>query len=204
MLKLKPRHRICRRVGAPLCGRQNCPVLRRRYPPGQHGGRWISRPKEYQVRLLEKQKIRAVYGIPERQMRRYHDRAARRKRATGEELLLELETRLDSLVHRLGFAISIRQARKLVSHGHVRLNGRRVDIPSAAVRPGQTIGLTEEAARALAVREAIEQSNEIPPYLARDADRGEGKLLRMPEREEIPLPVPIDERLIVEHYARVR
>jgi small subunit ribosomal protein S4 len=79
-----------------------------------------------------------------------------------------------------------------------------VDIPSAAVRPGQTIGLTEEAARALAVREAIEQSNEIPPYLARDADRGEGKLLRMPEREEIPLPVPIDERLIVEHYARVR
>ena len=133
MQKTGPAHRMCRRVGAPLCGRPNCPSNKRPYPPGQHG-RGRKRFSEYQVRLLEKQKLRAIYGVNEAQMRRYYDKASRSRGVTGEELILQLETRLDAVVLRLGFALTMRQARQLVSHGHVLLDGRRVNVPE---RPGQ-------------------------------------------------------------------
>ncbi len=200
MDKLGPRHRMCRRIGQPLCGRPNCPAAKRPFPPGQHG-RGRKRISEYQMRLLEKQKLRAIYGVSERQMRRYYDRASRRTGVTGEELIRQLETRLDAVVLRLGFALTQRQARQLVSHGHVRVDGRRVDVPSLQVRPGQTIELTERGRTLLSVREALELSPEPPPYLYRSTELFQGTLSRYPERDEVPLPVPVEERLVVEFYS---
>ena len=197
MQKLGPRHRMCRRVGQAVCGRPNCPTGKRPYPPGQHG-RARRRMTEYHIRLLEKQKLRAIYGVSERQFRRYFGEATRRQAVTGEELLRLLETRLDSVVLRLGFAQTLRQARQLVSHGHVRLDGRRVDVPSAAVRPGQSIEASPAAKGFLAVQEALEVSSDPPPYLERDKGAVSGRLARFPERHEIPLPVTVEERLVVE------
>jgi small subunit ribosomal protein S4 len=188
---------MCRRVGEPICGRPNCPAAKRPYPPGQHGqGR--RRPTEFHKRLLEKQKLRAIYGVQEKQFRRYFAGASRKKGVTGEELLRLLETRLDSLVLRLGFAQTMRQARQLVSHGHILVDGKRLNVPSAAVGPGQTIAASASAKNFISVREAMEVTPDPPPYLERDKDAVSGTLVRQPERAEIPLPVTVDERLIVE------
>jgi small subunit ribosomal protein S4 len=200
MNKIGPRHRMCRRVGLPLCGRPNCPAGKRPYPPGQHG-RGRKRISEYQVRLLEKQKLRAIYGIGERQMRTYYDRASRKTGVTGEELIRQLETRLDTVILRLGFALSQRQARQLVSHGHVSVDARRVDVPSAQVKPEQTIQLSDKAKSFVFVREALELAPDPPSYLYRNTDLLQGTLSRYPERDEIPLPVPIEERLVIEFYS---
>jgi len=156
------------------------------------------RPTEFHIRLLEKQKLRAIYGVQERQFRRYFAGASRKKGVTGEELIRLLETRLDSLVLRLGFAQTMRQARQLVSHGHILVDGKRLNVPSAAVRPGQTIAASASAKNFISVREAMEVTPDPPPYLERDKDAVSGTLVRQPERAEIPLPVTVDERLIVE------
>jgi small subunit ribosomal protein S4 len=200
MDKIGPRHRMCRRVGQPVCGRANCPSVKRPYPPGQHG-RGRKRFSEYQVRLLEKQKLRAIYGVGERQMRVYYDRASRKTGVTGEELIRQLETRLDAVVLRMGFALTQRQARQLVSHGHVRLDGRRLDVPSAQVKPGQTVELSDKAKSFVYVREALELAPDAPSYLYVNKDQLQGTLSRYPERNEVPLPVPIEERLIIEFYS---
>jgi small subunit ribosomal protein S4 len=139
-----------------------------------------------------------MYGVGERQFRRYFQEASRTKAVTGEELVRLLETRLDSIVLRLGFAQTMRQARQLVSHGHMLLDGRRVNIPSAAVRVGQTVEASPAAKRFLPVTEAMEVTPEPPPYLERDKGNVSGRLVRAPERAEVPLPAPVDERLIVE------
>ncbi|MDP9330221.1 MAG: 30S ribosomal protein S4 [Actinomycetota bacterium] len=200
MEKLGPKHRICRRVGAALCGRPNCPSNKRPYPPGQHG-RGRKRISEYQTRLLEKQKLRAIYGVGEAQMRRYYDKASRSKDVTGEELIRQLETRLDTVCLRLGFALTTRQARQLVSHGHVLLDGKRVDVPSARVKAGQIVEVGPKARNFVSVREALEITPEPPSYLYRNKDQVQGTLSRLPERSEIPLPVEVEERLIVEFYS---
>src|SRR5690348_11741204 len=144
MQKLGPKHKMCRRIGQAVCGRPNCPTNKRPYPPGQHG-RGRRRLTEYHIRMLEKQKLRSMYGVGERQFRRYSQEAPGREGVTGEELLRQLETRLDSVVLRLGFALTLPQARQLVSHGHMLLDGKRVDVPSATVRPGQTVEATAAA-----------------------------------------------------------
>src|SRR2546427_9937107 len=164
MEKIGPKHRMCRRVGAAVCGRPNCPVNKRPYPPGQHG-RGRRRLTEYHLRLLEKQKLRSMYGVGEKQFRRYFAEANRKTGVTGEELLRLLETRLDSLVLRLGFAQTGRQARQLVSHGHIRLAGKRVHVPSAAVRVVQLIEASPAAKNVISAREAMEVNPEPPPYL---------------------------------------
>jgi small subunit ribosomal protein S4 len=200
MDKIGPRHRMCRRAGGALCGRPNCPSNKRPYPPGQHG-RGRKRYSEYQVRLLEKQKLRAIYDIGEAQMRRYYDRANRSRGVTGEELIRELETRLDSVVLRLGFALTTRQARQLVSHGHVLVDGKRVNVPSARVKPGVTIEVSGRAKNFISVLEALEIAPDPPPYLYRNKDQLQGTLSRLPERSEVPLPVAVEERLIIEYYS---
>ena len=182
------------------CDSPKCPFDSRPYPPGQHG-RGRKRLSEYQVRLLEKQKLRRIYGVGERQMRVYYDRASRATGVTGEELIRQLETRLDAVVLRLGFALTQRQARQLVSHGHVLLDGRRVDVPSAQVKPGQTIALSPKAKNFVSVREAVEITIDPPAYLYRNKDEFQGTLSRLPERGEVPLPVAIEERLVVEFYS---
>ena len=200
MDKIGPKHKMCRRVGAPLCGRPNCPANKRPYPPGQHG-RGRKRISEFQTRLLEKQKLRAIYGVSESQMRSYYERATRHHGVTGEELIRQLETRLDTIVLRLGFALTTRQARQLVSHGHVSVDGKRIDVPSARVKPGQTIELSAKAKNFISVREALEITPDPPSYLYRNKDDAQGVLSRLPERDEVPLPVEVEERLIVEFYS---
>jgi len=200
MDKLGPKHRTCRRVGEPLCGRPNCPAIKRPYPPGQHG-RGRKRISEYQTRLVEKQKLRAIYRVGERQMRAYYDRASNSQAVTGEEMIRQLETRLDTVVLRLGFALTTSQARQLVSHGHVRLDGKRINVPSARVKPEQTIELSPKAKNFVSVHEALEITPDPPPYLYRNKTEGSGVLSREPERDETPLPVRVEERLIVEFYS---
>ncbi|MGZ4131666.1 MAG: 30S ribosomal protein S4 [Actinomycetota bacterium] len=200
MEKNGPKHRTCRRVGAPLCGRPNCPSNKRPYPPGQHG-RGRKRISEYQTRLVEKQKLRAIYRVNEGQMRRYYERATQHHGVTGEEMLRQLERRLDTVCLRLGFALTTHQARQLVSHGHVSVNGKRIDVPSAQVREGDVITLSPKARNFVFVREALEITPEPPSYLYRNKDEVSGTFTRNPERDEIPLPVPLDERLIVEFYS---
>ena len=200
MDKIGPKHRTCRRVGAALCGRPNCPSNKRPYPPGQHG-RGRKRISEYQTRLVEKQKLRVIYGVSERQMRAYYDRAAASMGVTGEELIRQLETRLDTVVLRLGFALTTRQARQLVSHGHVTVDGKRLNVPSARVKPGQTVEITPKAKNFVAVREAVQITADPPTYLYRNKDELSGTLSRLPERDEVPLPVAVEERLIVEFYS---
>lgn len=176
---------------------------KRPHPPGQHGAASARRKKigAYGSRLLEKQKLRAFYGIAERQMRRYVDEAARRQGPTGTNLLQLLETRLDAVVYRLGFAPSIWAARQLVGHGHVLVGGKRVDIPSYGVRPGETITISERMKRSRQMAVWAERGGIVPPpYLELDRDQLSGKLVRVPARDEIP--VPIEDRLIVEFYSR--
>lgn len=197
-----PKHKLCRRVGEPLCGSPKCPALKRPYPPGQHGPNLRQRKlSEYGLRLLEKQKARYIYGLMERQFRRYFERASRARGKTGETLLKLLETRLDNLVYRMEFARTLRQARQLVTHGHFAVNGRKVNIPSYQVRPGDVISVREGSHNLAVIRENVETANPTRlPYLEVDLEKLQGKLLRMPERDEIP--VNIDETLIVEFYSR--
>lgn len=171
-------------------------------PPGQHGGR-RGRAKigAYGSRLIEKQKLRAFYGVAERQMRRYVAEALRRTGPTGTNLLRILEQRLDNIVYRLGFAPSIWASRQIVGHGHVLVNGKRVDIPSYQVQPGEAISLAEKFKRSRQAAVWSERGGIMPPpYLEMDATRETGRLVRLPERDEIP--VPVDDRLIVEFYSR--
>ena len=176
---------------------------KRPHPPGQHGQRSARRSKigAYGSRLLEKQKLRAFYGVAERQLRRYVEEATRRTGPTGTNLLQLLEQRLDALVYRLGLAPSIWAARQIVGHGHVLVDGKRIDRPSFQVRPGQTISLAEKFQRSPQVAAWKARGGIMPPpYLELDQDGMKGRLVRTPERDEIP--VPVDDRLIVEFYSR--
>jgi small subunit ribosomal protein S4 len=164
-------------------------------------GRGRKRISEYQTRLVEKQKLRAIYWVNEKQMRRYYELATSHRGVTGEVMIRQLETRLDTVVLRLGLSLTVHQARQLVSHGHVMLDGRRTDVPSAQVKPGQTITVSDKAKNFVSVREALEITADPPSYLYRNKDEVSGTLSRYPERDEIPLPVQVEERLIVEFYS---
>ncbi len=197
--------RICRREGAKLflkgsrCYTKKCSFERRPSPPGQHG---VRRRKvgEYGLQLREKQKVRKTYGVLERQFKRSFERAESRPGVTGENLLRMLESRLDNVLVRLGFAGSRRQARQLVRHGHWTVNGRRVDIPSYQVREGDVIAIKAGAAVEPVVRVATELTSAVPPWLQADHDGLTAKVLRTPERGEIAAPV--QEQLIVELYSK--
>lgn len=199
--------RLCRREGIKLylkgdrCFSDKCAIDKRPYPPGQHGqGR--KRNSEYGQQLREKQKARRYYGVLEAQFEGYYEEAARRRGVTGETLLSLLESRLDNVVYRLGLAASRAEARQLVRHGHLDINGRRVDIPSYLVREGDTIAVREKSREAGRVKELVESlgSRTIPAWLELDAEKLSGKVLRKPEREEIDTPVA--EQMIIEHYSR--
>ena len=200
MDKIGPKHRTCRRVGEPLCGRPNCPSNKRPYPPGQHG-RGRKRISEYQTRLVEKQKLRAIYGVSESQMRRYYDEATASKGVTGEELIRRLETRLDTVVLRLGFALTTARRVSWSRTATCCSTASASNVPSARVKPEQTIEISGKAKNFVAVREAAEITPDPPPYLYRNKEQLQGTLSRQPERDEVPLPVAVEERLIVEYYS---
>ena len=199
--------RLCRREGTKLflkgdrCFTEKCGVERRAYPPGQHGqGR--TRTSDYGLQLREKQKVKRMYGLAEKQFRGTMDAATRMRGRAGENLLVLLEQRLDNVVYSLGFASSRAQARQLVRHGHVLVNGRKVDIPAFEVAPGMTIALKEGIRANAMVNEALEtaQGRGVPPWLELDAATYSGKVLSQPSRDDIRLP--IQEQLIVELYSR--
>ncbi len=200
-----PKGRLIRRFGEDFTHSPKYTRLlqRRPNPPGQHGAqRRRLRMTEYARRLFEKQKLKAIYNVSEKQLLRYLREASRRSGPTGVNLLQILEQRLDNIVYRLGFATTIWNARQLVNHGHVRVDGRKVDIPSYLVKPGAVVSLVEKMRDNPQVVQALHNRRDdlIPPYLQLDRAACSGRLLRLPAREEIP--VNIDESLIVEFYAR--
>jgi small subunit ribosomal protein S4 len=198
--------RLCRREGVKLflkgerCYSPKCPIERKgAVPPGEHGQRGRKRLSEYGQQLREKQKARRLYGVLERQFRRYFEKASKNPQATGEVLLQLLESRLDNLVFRLGLTPSRSVARQLVSHGHVYVNEKRVNIASFQVKPGDTIRLDEKAMKIPAVEKNwTERSKNLPSWLQRKGPIG--KMTRLPNRKEVESG--IDDKLIVEYYSR--
>ena len=194
-----PSWKISRRLGISLTGTGK-ELEKRPYAPGPHGPGQRKKLSEYGLQLQEKQKLRHMYGVNERQFRTLYDRAAKLPGKQGENFMILLETRLDNLVYRLGLARTRRQARQLVNHGHILVDGSRVDIPSFSVKPGQTIALREKSQNLAVVKESVEVNNFVPEYLSFDAEKLEGTFTRLPERSE--LAPEISEQLIVEFYSR--
>ncbi|SDQ42446.1 SSU ribosomal protein S4P [Virgibacillus subterraneus] len=188
-----------RRLGISLTGTGK-ELDKRPYAPGQHGPNSRRKISEYGLQQQEKQKLRFMYGLNERQFRNLFTEAGNMKGIHGENFMILLESRLDNLVYRLGLARTRRQSRQLVNHGHVTVDGKRVDIPSYRLKPGQVIGLREKSQNLDIIKEAIEVNNFVPEYLTFDADKMEGSYTRYPERSE--LPAEINEPLIVEFYSR--
>jgi len=199
--------RLCRREKEKLylkgdrCFTDKCAVVRHAYPPGQHGqGR--QKFSEYGQQLREKQKARRIYGVFERQFRRYFKEADRRRGVTGEILLQLLESRLDSVVYRMGLARSRTEARQLINHGHFQVNGRKVDIPSFLTRIGDEVAVREKSRNKPVFKQIIEERDQhaVVDWLEADSEKLQGKVIRIPQREEID--VPVTEHLIVELYSR--
>ena len=199
--------RICRREGQKLflkgsrCYTDKCSVTRRNYAPGDHGqGR--KKISEYGTQLREKQKTKAFYGVGEKQFRKYFEMAENKKVITGENLLQILESRLDNVVYRLGFGVSRAQARQFVNHGHFEVNGKKVDIPSYLVKAGDVIAVREIKKDNKTIKENLEvnAARPIPEWLEKDADKMQGKVLRLASREDVDIPV--EEHLIVELYSK--
>jgi small subunit ribosomal protein S4 len=205
---LGPGCKLCRREAIKLylkgerCFSEKCAFTRRPYPPGQHGQGRI-KLSEYAIRLREKQKMRRIYGLGESQFRGYYDIASRRKGRTGEEMLALLERRLDNLIYRLGFAASRSDARQLLRHGHVLVNGKRVDIPSYITKNGDKILLTEKARKFKRVAAAMAGADKRPmlSWLEVDRENFAGAIKSSPVREELNEP-EIREQLVVEYYSR--
>ena len=200
-----PQCKQCRREAVKLflkgerCLTDKCAVERRMYPPGEHG-RGRIKQSEYLLQLREKQKARRYYQVLEKQFHRYYEVASRKQGITGENLLCLLEMRLDNVVYRLGFGASRRQARQLVRHAHFTVNGRKVDIPSYAVRPDDIVAVRTGSKATETVRAATDLTSSVAPWLLVDHDNLTGKVLRAPERDEIDAPV--QEQLIVELYSK--
>lgn len=205
---LDPKCRQCRREGEKLflkgekCFTDKCSIERRSYAPGQHGQKSGQRLSGYGVQLREKQKIRRIYGVLEGQFRKVYTEADRRKGQTGENLLQVLESRLDNVAYRMGFGASRAEARQVVRHGAVLVNGRRVNIPSYQVRVGDVVEVTEAARGHLRVKAALEaaESRGFPEWLEVDAKAGKGTFKAMPQRSD--LSASINEGLVVELYSR--
>jgi small subunit ribosomal protein S4 len=203
-----PACRLCRREGIKLflkgdkCYTDKCPIDRRGYAPGQHGQGRRKKLSEYGLQLREKQKARRFYGLLENQFHRYYVLASSQKGITGENLLILLESRLDNVVYRLGYASSRKEARQLVLHGHFAVNGRKVNIPSYRVKPGDVIEVREKSRNNSKFKELAELAADkvVPPWLGQDLEKMGGTVLRLPTREEID--VPVEEHLIVELYSK--
>jgi small subunit ribosomal protein S4 len=203
--------KLCRREGEKLflkgekCFSPKCPVERRNYPPGEHGREAMYRRRrvsDFQKQLREKQKLRRIYGVMEAQFRRYYESALKKRGMTGQALLEQLEQRLDNVVYRLGYAASRNQARQLVTHGHFNVNGRRTDVPSTLVTPGDEVSVRDGSRTRPYFKDlAVEaEARTVPAWLERNLDNLSGRMLQMPERSDIE--AALNEQLVVEYYSR--
>ena len=197
-----PKHRMCRRLGEKVCDSLKCPVDRRPYGPGQHGQGMRRKLSEYGIQLREKQKVRSIYGVLEKQFRNYFEEANRMKGVTGENLLQLLECRLDNVVFRLGFAPTRRAARQLVRHRHFTVGGHIVDIPSYQLKPHELIRVKDKSRKLDIIHLALKNADRSAdlPWLRVNKASLEGELLEVPKRADIP--VPVSEQLIVELYSK--
>ena len=199
--------RLCRREGMKLflkgdrCFKDKCAIERRPYPPGQHGRR-RTKILGFGLQLREKQKVKRIYGVLEKQFRLYFKAAARKTGITGENLLRQLEVRLDNVVYSLGFSSSRPQARQLVRHGHILVNGKKVNVPSYQVRKGDVIEVREKSRKNMLIQQAVETASGrgVPVWLELSPEQFRGAVLEIPKRDEIRLP--IQEQLIVELYSK--
>lgn len=202
------RCKLCRRENEKLflkgdrCYTKKCAIEKRSYPPGEHGRLRRGKPSKYLIQLREKQKLRRMYGLMEKQFRNYFEKAERQKGITGTNLLCLLERRLDSVVYRLGFTNSRAMARQLIRHSHFVVNGKKVNVPSYLVNPGDRITLREKSKNLFVVQESLKNldTRQMVPYLEMDINKMEGAFLEVPSRDAIP--VPVDETLIVELYSK--
>jgi small subunit ribosomal protein S4 len=193
-----PKFKLSRRLGISLSGSGK--ELKRPFPPGQHGPGQRKKQSGYGIQLQEKQKLRHMYGLNEKQFRNLFTKASHMQGISGANFMILLESRLDNLVYRLGLANTRAGARQLVSHGHITVNGKKVNIASFTVSPGEVIGLRERSRNQSSVKEALANRNFLPNYLEFHDQAIEGKYVRLPERSE--LPQEIDEKQIVEFYSR--
>jgi small subunit ribosomal protein S4 len=199
--------RICRREGQKLflkgsrCYSDKCSVSRRNYAPGQHGQK-KAKLSEYGTQLREKQKTKSFYGVGEKQFRKYFEMASNKKGITGDNLLQILESRLDNVVYRLGYGSSRPQARQLVNHGHFEVNGKKVDIASYLVKPGDVIAVRESKKDSAIIKANVEANNSrpVPAWLEKNVENLSGKVIRLSSREDVDIPV--EEHLIVELYSK--
>ncbi|HEY8354028.1 MAG TPA: 30S ribosomal protein S4 [Methylophilaceae bacterium] len=205
---LDPKCRQCRREGEKLflkgekCFTEKCAIEKRNFPPGQHGQRRNQRLSDYGVQLREKQKVRRIYGVLESQFRSYYKEADRQKGITGENLLQLLECRLDNVAYRMGFGSSRTEARQIVRHNGILVNGKRVNIPSYQVRPGDEIEVADRARNQLRIKAAAEAAEQrgFPEWISVDVKALKGTFKAKPQREE--LPTTINESLVVELYSK--
>jgi len=205
---LDPKCRQCRREGEKLflkaekCFTEKCAIEKRNYPPGQHGQRRSSRLSDYGVLLREKQKLRRIYGVLEKQFRSYYAEADRKKGITGENLLQMLESRLDNVTYKMGLGGSRSEARQIVRHNSILVNGKRVNIPSYQVQPGDSISVTDKSKDQLRIKSALEAADErgLPEWLEVDVKKLTGTFKNKPERDD--LPSTINESLVVELYSK--
>ncbi len=199
--RAESKYKICRRLGANLWGRGKNP--KRDYAPGQHGQR-RKKPSDYGTQLFAKQKLKGYYGnITERQFGRYYEIAANAKGDTSENLIGLLERRLDTVIYRMKFVPTVFAARQFVNHGHVRVNGKRVTIPSYRVSDGDVVSLKDKSREMALVMGAQESAErEVPDYLEVNVNRGEGKFIRAPKLSDVPYPVQMEPNLVVEYYSR--
>lgn len=200
--------RLCRREGAKLflkgtkCSSEHCPLEKRNFPPGQHGKDRKPKIVGYGLQLHEKQKAKRIYFTLEGQFREYYEKASRATGVTGDLLIQHLERRLDNVIFRMGFAISRRQARQIVRHDHVQVNGRKVNIPSYEVKAGDEIALREASKKLVVVEQSVQyaQANPLPAWLEVSFENLSGRVLSLPQRKDVQLPV--NEQLIVELYSK--
>jgi len=198
-----PKHKIDRRLGVNLWGRPKSPINARDYGPGQHGQR-RKKPTDFGTQLMAKQKLKGYYGnIGERQFRRYYQEATRRQGDTSENLIELLERRLDAAVYRMKLAPTVFGARQLVSHGHIKVNGQRVTIPSYSLKDGDVIEVKEKSMQIPMVIEAISLAErDVPEYVEIDHSKGRGTFLRGPKMDDVPYPVQMEPNLVIEFYSR--
>lgn len=201
--RIEAKNKICRRLGVNLWGRAKSPIVKKDYPPGEHGAK-RRKVSDYGLQLAAKQKLKGYYGnITEKQFRRVYQEASRRRGDTAENMIGALEQRLDMVVFRLNFVPTVFAARQFVNHGHILVNGRRVSIPSYVVREGDVIEVREKSKNLELVLGTVQQpERDVPEYMTVDAKALKGTFVRVPKLADVPYPVQMEPNLVIEYYSR--